>query len=66
MLSGMNCFDSSMEDISDPSDLSFRGARSANPEPRVSGFDASHRPGMTLNCYSAPFANVLQACTVPC
>src|SRR6266481_5851997 len=26
---------------------SFRGARSANPESRDSGFDASHRPGMT-------------------
>src|ERR1700759_572627 len=26
---------------------SFRGARSANPEPRDSGFDAAHRPGMT-------------------
>ncbi len=28
--------------------LSFRGAHSANPEPRDSGFDASHRPGMTI------------------
>src|SRR2546422_2222831 len=27
--------------------MSFRGARSANPEPRDSGFDALHRPGMT-------------------
>jgi hypothetical protein len=26
---------------------SFRGAQSANPEVRASGFDASHRPGMT-------------------
>jgi hypothetical protein len=26
---------------------SFRGAQSANPESRDSGFDASHRPGMT-------------------
>src|SRR3954452_15945782 len=28
--------------------LSFRGMRSMNPEPRDSGFDAAHRPGMTL------------------
>jgi hypothetical protein len=27
--------------------MSFRGARSANPESRDSGFDAPHRPGMT-------------------
>src|SRR5437870_3570950 len=26
---------------------SFRGAQRANPESRDSGFDASHRPGMT-------------------
>jgi len=25
---------------------SFRGAQRANPEPRDSGFDAAHRPGM--------------------
>src|SRR5512145_1586038 len=29
------------------SPLSFRGARSANPESRDPGFDATHRPGMT-------------------
>jgi hypothetical protein len=33
--------------------VSFRGARSANPESRDSGFDASHRPGMT-ECVSWP------------
>src|SRR5437899_4547398 len=28
---------------------SFRGARSATPESRDSGFDAAHRPGMTIS-----------------
>ena len=38
---------------------SFRGARSANPESRDSGFDATHRPGMTnsTRTLTCPFRN---------
>jgi hypothetical protein len=28
--------------------------REANPESRTSGFDAAHRPGMTMNMFSHP------------
>src|SRR5438552_1531174 len=72
MLSGTNCFDSSMEDIT----ASSRHARACPGHPRLStvrkqDVDGRVKPGHDDQCFfgkthNAPCANVLQACTVPC